>query len=134
MDHLSRSDRSALMARIGNKDTRPERAVRRLVHQMGYRYRLHRHDLPGRPDLVFPGRRKIVFVHGCFWHRHDCRRGGGAKANADYWEAKISRNAARDRRNVLVLVEAGWKVHVVWECELKDLQRVQRSLHEFLEG
>lgn len=121
--------RSAVMARVKGRDTGPERAVRRLLWAAGYRYRLQRADLPGRPDLVLPGRRAAVFVHGCFWHGHDCRRGARQpRANADYWIAKIARNRARDARVQAELVAAGWRPLVVWECELKDPEALRARL------
>ncbi len=110
--------RSAIMRAVKSKDTMPEMIVRRLVHALGFRFRLHRQDLPGSPDLVFPSRRKVVFVNGCFWHRHSCARGARQpKANSDYWTAKISRNVDRDGRNLQALQRAGWQVLTVWECE-----------------
>lgn len=113
--------RSAVMRRVRAKDTGPEMKVRRALTAMGARYRLHRKDLPGSPDIVMPGRRLALFVHGCFWHGHDCPRGARApKANADYWLAKISRNRARDARNLEDLAERGWRCEVIWECELKS--------------
>jgi len=125
--------RSRTMRAIKGKDTTPELTVRRLVHAMGYRYRLHRNDLPGKPDLVFSRLRKIVFVHGCFWHGHDCARGARMpKANATYWQSKISRNSLRDAAHIAALQSAGWQTAVVWECELKDSERVRRRLAEFL--
>jgi DNA mismatch endonuclease (patch repair protein) len=109
--------------------------VRRLAHRLGYRYRLHRADLPGKPDLVFPGRRKIIFVHGCWWHGHDCKRGDRRpKANAGYWLRKIERNRARDGANQAVLIEAGWTIAVVWECEIRDAAATERLLRAFLDG
>lgn len=111
--------RSRIMRAVKAKDTKPEIAVRRLVHALGYRYRLHRRDLPGRPDLVFGPRRKLIFVHGCFWHGHNCKRGARMpKANADYWRAKIDRNRERDRTNSEALRASGWDVLTIWECEL----------------
>ena len=108
------------MARVKGRDTGPERAVRSLLWSAGYRYRLNRRDLPGTPDIVLPGRRAAVFVHGCFWHGHDCPRGARQpKANAEYWRAKIARNVARDARNQADLTALGWRPLVVWECELK---------------
>ena len=108
------------MARVKGRDTGPERAVRSLLWSAGYRYRLNRRDLPGTPDIVLPGRRAAVFVHGCFWHGHDCPRGARQpKANAEYWRAKIARNVARDARNQAELTALGWRPLVVWECELK---------------
>ena len=114
-------DRSGIMRAVKSTDTQPEITIRRLVHGLGYRHRLHRSDLPGKPDLVFAGRRKVVFVHGCFWHGHDCKRGARAPvANATYWQKKIERNRARDLRNQIALSQAGWSTLVIWECEIKD--------------
>ena len=121
VDSLSRSARSALMSRIGGKNTAPELAVRHALHALGYRYRLHVSTLPGRPDLVFPARAKAVFVHGCFWHGHDCARGARVpKANRDYWLAKVGRNRSRDADATARLRAMGWRVETVWECEMKD--------------
>lgn len=121
------------MRAVRSKDTAPELLVRRLAHRLGYRFRLHRGDLPGHPDLVFPGRRAVVFVHGCFWHGHDCARGARApKANADYWTAKIGRNVARDEAAVAALQSSGWRVLVLWECQLKDSSALADRLQEFL--
>src|SRR5947208_2384998 len=103
-DRLSKERRSANMRAVGPRNTKPEMIVRRLAHQMGYRFRLHRSDLPGKPDLTFPGRRAVVFVHGCFWHRHDCKRGSlRPRANAEFWDAKLSRNVDRDCRQLAML-------------------------------
>jgi DNA mismatch endonuclease, patch repair protein len=125
--------RSRVMAAVKGKDTGPEMAVRRLLHARGHRYRLHRADLPGKPDLIFPARRKAIFVHGCFWHGHDCKRGDRRpRANGDYWRAKIARNRDRDRRNLLALGERGWRTLVVWECELKDRAALIARLEGFL--
>src|SRR6185295_14797047 len=124
---------SSRMSRIRKTNTKPEMVVRRLVHGMGFRFRLHRRDLPGTPDLVFPRLRKVVFVHGCFWHGHGCARGARApKANAEYWRSKISRNRARDTDHLAALKKGGWRVAVIWECEIKDLRRVERRLAKFL--
>jgi DNA mismatch endonuclease (patch repair protein) len=113
--------RSAVMRRVKGAGTTPERAVRRLIWSLGGRYRLNRKDLPGKPDIVLPGRRLAIFVHGCFWHGHDCPRGGRVpKANRDYWVAKVARNRARDQAARAALEAAGWRVETVWECELKD--------------
>ena len=112
--------RSAVMRRVKGRDTGPERTVRQVLTRLGARYRLHRADLPGRPDIVLPGRRLAVFVHGCFWHGHDCPRGSRVpQARRDYWTAKITGNRARDARNAEALASAGWRVETVWECELK---------------
>lgn len=117
------------MARVKGRDTGPERAVRRLLWSAGYRYRLNRRDLPGTPDIVLPARKAAVFVHGCFWHGHDCARGARQpKANAEYWRAKIARNVARDARNTEALESAGWRVAVVWECELKAPEPLRARL------
>lgn len=127
--------RSWTMSRVKSKDTSPEMIVRRLLHSMGYRYRLHGKKLPGKPDLVFAGRKKAIFVHGCFWHGHDCKRGARIPSTRqDYWLAKVSRNRDRDARNVSSLEQAGWSVLVVWECELKDRVALAESLTQFLGG
>jgi DNA mismatch endonuclease (patch repair protein) len=113
--------RSAVMRRVKGKDTGPERQVRRLIWSLGGRYRLNRADLPGKPDLVLPGRRLAIFVHGCFWHGHDCARGARVpKANRDYWLGKVGRNRARDVASRCALEAKGWRVETIWECELKD--------------
>ncbi|MDE0356993.1 MAG: DNA mismatch endonuclease Vsr [Gammaproteobacteria bacterium] len=135
LDPLTAGQRSALMSRVRSKDTKPEMRVRRLVHGMGYRYRLHAKELPGRPDLVFRPRRKVIFVHGCFWHRHDgCRRATTPNTRTSYWEDKFRKNVARDRRNLLDLAELGWDAIVVWECETRDLERLAPQLARFLDG
>lgn len=122
------------MSRIGPKGSRPERIVRKLAHALGYRFRLHRRDLPGTPDLVFPGRRRVVFVHGCWWHRHeDCSKASPPKSNAEFWTAKFDRNVARDRDVERRLRDAGWKVMTVWECETRDRDALADRLVAFLE-
>ena len=128
-DVFTAAERSAVMRKVSGKNSSAEMRVRRLLTRMGLRYRLHRKDLPGSPDVVFPGRKMALFVHGCFWHGHDCRRGARApKANAEYWTAKIARNVARDARNLDGLAERGWRPVVVWECELKDEAALQARL------
>lgn len=123
------------MSRVKSKDTAPEMIVRRLLHAMGYRYRLHGGKLPGKPDLVFAGRKKVVFIHGCFWHGHDCKRGARIPSTRqDYWLSKVSRNKERDARNVSSLEQAGWRVLTVWECELKDRVALAEKLTQFLGG
>ena len=120
-DVFTPAQRSAVMAKVRGKDTGPERAVRRLLTRMGLRYRLQRRDLPGSPDVVMAGRRVALFVHGCFWHGHDCRRGAReTKQNADYWRAKIARNRIRDGEVAARLQASGWRPLVVWECQLRD--------------
>jgi DNA mismatch endonuclease (patch repair protein) len=126
--------RSAVMRRVKGRDTTPERTVRRLLTKLGARYRLHRKDLPGNPDIVMPGRRLAVFVHGCFWHGHDCARGARVpKANREYWTAKVARNVARDARTREALTAGGWRVETVWECELKDEAAVSGRLKALLD-
>ena len=121
------------MSRVRAKDTKPEMVVRRLAHRMGYRYRLHGARLPGRPDLVFPGRKKVVFVHGCFWHRHEgCKLARLPKSRLDFWVPKLEANRLRDVANQARLREAGWSVLVIWECELKDQEGLARRLRDFL--
>jgi DNA mismatch endonuclease (patch repair protein) len=123
------------MRRIRKTDTRPELAVRRLVHAMGYRYRLHRRDLPGTPDLVFPSRKKVILIHGCFWHQHDCPLGRKKpSANPDYWHPKLARNVARDRRSRERLGALGWDVLVIWECETRDPALLAERLRAYLEA
>ena len=132
-DTVTPEVRSAIMARIKSKGMKPEMRVRRLLHGLGYRYRLHRGDLPGRPDLVFPARRKVVFVNGCFWHLHEgCDRVRVPSSNRDYWVAKLNRNRERDRRNAALLEQDGWGVMTVWECELRDIDDAESRLTEFL--
>jgi len=121
------------MARVKSKGMKPEMAVRRLLHGLGYRYRLHRADLPGRPDLVFPSRRSVVFVNGCFWHLHEgCPRVRMPANNREYWSAKLGRNRERDERNRRLLRADGWAVFTVWECELKDMPALADRLVAFL--
>ncbi|MFB8832019.1 very short patch repair endonuclease [Azotobacter sp. CWF10] len=109
--------------------------MRRLVYALGYRFRLHRRDLPGKPDLVFIGRRRVIFVHGCFWHGHDCPRGvREPKTNTEYWHSKIACNRERDTENVARLAALGWCTHIVWECELRDRAALAHRLRAFLEG
>ncbi len=123
------------MQRIKGRDTRPELRVRKLVHGMGYRYRLHRKDLPGKPDLVFAPRRKVIFVHGCFWHQHrGCRAGRMPASNLDYWGPKLCRNLERDNMARTMLEQAGWDVLVVWDCETKDLEELSSRLDSFLKA
>ena len=138
-DILSAAARSALMRRIRGKDTRPEFVVRRLVHGMGYRYRLHRRGLPGTPDLVFAPRRKVIFVHGCFWHWHPdpgCRIAGLPKSRLEYWAPKLEANRARDAATQGMLREARWRVLVIWECKTakRDWPALREALRSFLEA
>ena len=120
------------MARIRGVDTKPELTVRRALHARGYRYRTHVRDLPGRPDLVFAKRHVAVFVHGCFWHRHGCRKTTSPKSRRDYWEAKFAANVERDRRNELRLLRDGWRIFVAWECEIEKDETLMARLVTFL--
>jgi DNA mismatch endonuclease, patch repair protein len=126
-------DRAENMRRIRSKDSKPELAVRRLLFSLGYRYRLHARKLPGNPDIVFPSRRKVIFVHGCFWHGHlDCARSHVPQTNQAYWGEKIGRNMERDENSQRKLAEAGWQSLIVWECSTRDMDRLKESLIKFL--
>lgn len=132
-DNLSPLQRRYAMSRVKGKDTAPELIVRRLIYGMGYRYRLHRKDLPGNPDIVFQGQRKIILVHGCFWHGHSCHAGRKVpKSNAEYWVPKLQRNKTRDAMNHALLRKLGWEVKTVWECQTKDQQRLAKIIGAFL--
>ena len=121
--------RSAVMRQVKSRGTKPEMVVRRALWRLGGRYRLHRRDLPGSPDIVLPGRKLAIFVHGCFWHGHDCARGARVpKANRDYWVGKVARNRTRDAAARERLAEAGWRVETIWECELKDAAALEARL------
>lgn len=133
MDILAPEQRSRLMSRIRGKNTGPELKVRRLAYALGFRYRLHRRDLPGSPDLVFASRRKAIFVHGCYWHRHPgCRYAYLPKSNVEFWQAKFAANVARDEIATRALKESGWQVLLVWECETRDTEALQCRLAHFL--
>ena len=132
-DVYSSEKRSAVMRRVKGKDTSPEMTVRRALTKLGARYRLHRKDLPGKPDIVLPGRRLAFFVHGCFWHGHDCARGARVpKQNRDYWVGKVGRNRARDETSRQALEAGGWRVETIWECELKDAAGLEARLRALL--
>lgn len=133
MDILAPEQRSVLMSRIRGKGTKPELAVRRIAHGLGFRFRVHRRDLPGSPDLVFPRLRKVIFVHGCYWHRHPgCRYAYSPKSNISFWYAKFDANVARDRLAIVELEKLGWEILIVWECETKDEDKLARSLATYL--
>lgn len=135
MDKLTPERRSENMRRIKSTGMKPELLVRSLVHRMGYRFRLHRRDLPGKPDLVFAPRRKVIFVHGCFWHGHDdpaCRDGRTPRSNESYWLPKLARNKERDAASVAALEASGWGVLVIWECETRDAEGLKKRLQDFL--
>ncbi len=133
MDNLTPEERSNQMSLIRSKDTKPELRVRHLVHSLGYRYRLHRVELPGKPDLVFPSKRKVIFVHGCFWHGHKCKLGRVPKSSIEYWTNKITTNRNRDRRNCRRLRKLDWKWLTVWECRLADEVRLAAQIKRFLD-
>ena len=134
VDTRTPEQRRKIMRSVRTKNTGPEMIVRSLLHSLGYRYRLHRQDLPGRPDLVFPRRRKIVFVHGCFWHGHGCSKGRLPKSRIEYWGPKITRNKVRDIETTEALQRAGWTVGVVWQCETRDSETLKKRLVDFLSG
>lgn len=122
------------MRSVGTKDTGPELLLRRMLHKSGYRYRLHPRTLPGRPDIVFPARRKAIFVHGCFWHSHGCSKGQPPKSRSDYWGPKLRANRDRDALRLRQLGELGWTSMVVWQCELRDVERTFKRVREFLDN
>ena len=131
-DNRTAQQRSETMRAVRSQDTQPEWFVRRLLHGLGYRYRLHDPSLPGKPDLVFAKRRKIVFVHGCFWHSHGCRYGQAPKSKLDYWLPKLAANKQRDREKACQLRSLGWSVITVWQCEIRYPERLTRRLQRFL--
>ncbi|HEY8032433.1 MAG TPA: DNA mismatch endonuclease Vsr [Methylocella sp.] len=131
-DRLTIEQRSNLMRRVRGKDTAPELLVRRLAHAAGFRFRLHRKDLPGNPDLCFPTRHKVIFVHGCFWHGHGCKIGRLPKSRLEFWQPKIARNRERDTAAVAALATLGWRVFTVWQCQTKDRPALRQRIVEFL--
>lgn len=133
MDTRSPDQRRRIMQSVKSKNTGPEMKVRRVLHAMGYRFRLHRKDLPGKPDIVLPKHRKAIFVHGCFWHSHGCSKGQLPKSRLDYWLPKLERNAARDREKVEELETLGWKVLVIWQCEIQDADALRKRLGTFVD-
>ncbi|MCW4460828.1 DNA mismatch endonuclease Vsr [Sphingomonas sp. BT-65] len=136
-DTFDTEKRSAIMRAVRSADTRPELVVRSLLHRAGYRFRLHRKNLPGRPDLVFPARRKVIFIHGCFWHSHrdpSCRRARVPKSRTDYWSAKLEANEARDKAALERLQALGWEALVIWECELRDTAATLACAAAFLDS
>lgn len=136
MDTLTVEQRSERMSRVRGRDTKPELLVRRVAHALGYRFRLHRRNLPGTPDLVFPGLSKAIFVHGCFWHRHPdpaCRLARLPKSKLDFWLPKLETNRKRDEANIARLGELGWDVLVIWECQTRDRDALEARIREFLQ-
>ena len=129
MDKISPEKRSENMRRIQGKDTAPEKMVRSLIHRMGYRFRLHARNLPGKPDLVFSGRKRVIFVHGCFWHHHEnCPMGAFPKSRLEFWVPKLLHNRERDLKNIAELKRLGWKVMVIWQCELSNFGKLHKKL------
>lgn len=136
MDRITKEARSANMRAIRSKDMKPEITVRKIAHSMGYRFRLHRKDLPGKPDMVFPRRRAVIFVHGCFWHQHpdtECKHAHQPKSNTEYWSHKLARNQSRDAQHEAALLKQGWRVLIIWECQTKDEAMLRAQLKEFLD-
>lgn len=134
-DTVDAAKRSEVMRKVKSSNTRPEMVVRRLAHRLGYRFRLHQKNLPGTPDLVFPGRRKVIFVHGCFWHQHpdpNCKGSRRPKSNQEYWLPKLQRNVQRDKRARSELKDAGWSVLAVWECEISRTVELEARITSFL--
>jgi len=135
MDVYDIVKRSSVMRQVKGSNTGPELVIRRLLHRNGFRYRLHRVDLPGKPDIVFPGRHKIILVHGCYWHQHPgCPHSARPSSNVQYWNKKLDRNIVRDLANLAALQYAGWKVFVVWECQTKQVDELMPNLLEFLDS
>jgi len=133
MDHISREHRSWNMSRIKSSNTKPEIVVRSLLHNMGYRFRLHRKDLPGKPDIALPMYNSVIFVHGCFWHRHkECKNTTSPKTKKTFWREKFKANVIRDKKVQEELKSMGWKILIIWECELPDLDRVKKLIKESL--
>ena len=134
MDRVTKAVRSKIMASVHTRDTGAEKAVRSIVHRLGYRYSLACRDLPGKPDMVLVSRRKVIFVHGCFWHGHSCRYGRLPKSRLDYWKPKIAVNKARDRRQANGLRKAGWSVMIVWQCQLRKKDALVARIEDFVNG
>jgi DNA mismatch endonuclease, patch repair protein len=135
MDRLTKERRSWNMSRIKGRDTKPEKLVRSLLHRLGYRFRVHRQDLPGRPDIILPKYTTVIFVHGCFWHRHrGCKYAYIPKSRQDFWESKFRQNVERDSRKELQIKKMGWNVILVWECQLRDIKKLTDRLNKQLKG
>ncbi len=133
VDVFSSPFRSRLMSRVTGRNTKPEITVRKLLHRMGYRFRLHRPDLPGKPDIVLPRLRTAIFVHGCFWHSHNgCKRSGRPTTNIEFWEKKIERTIVRDQENLEALKALGWRPLVIWECQVKDTNQLVATITRYL--
>ncbi len=134
VDHITPAERSALMSKVPSRNTTPELKVRRLLHRLGYRFRLHRRDLPGSPDIVFSSKKKIIFFHGCYWHRHaDCNKSTIPKSNTRFWLDKFEANVRRDEANNNLLKNLGWGVLVIWQCETKNIEDLTTIIQNFLD-
>ncbi len=134
MDNLTKKQRSYCMSKIKSKNTNPEILVRSFIHRMGYRFRLHCKELPGKPDIVLPRYKKIIFVHGCFWHRHNCRYGRVIpKTNKKYWDNKRKGNVERFKKNASQLKKLGWNIFIVWECQTRDIEKLKNKISDFLD-
>ena len=131
-DTRSSEQRRRIMQSVGTKDTMPELRLRKLVYRLGFRYRLHSMKLPGKPDMVFPGKKKVIFVHGCFWHAHGCEKGRPPKSHLDYWVPKLAANKKRDAKRCKQLRALGWSVMTVWQCEIKNPETLQQKILDFL--
>ncbi|MBN1312429.1 MAG: DNA mismatch endonuclease Vsr [Anaerolineae bacterium] len=131
-DRITKAQRSRNMARVKNKNTAPELIVRKALHRLGFRFRLHRSDLPGNPDIVLPRHHKAIFVHGCFWHGHDCPRGKRPSTRQKFWNRKLDGNQTRDRTNQEKLKELGWQILIVWECQVKCMDKLEKCLLDFM--
>ncbi len=135
MDIYDGATRSATMRAVRSSDTGAEMTVRRMLHGAGYRYRLHVKTLPGKPDITFPSRRKVIFVHGCFWHQHTgCKNADRPASNCEYWNSKLDRNVLRDAENITALKSMGWDVHIVWECQIRDADSLMQELRQYLDA
>lgn len=136
MDKISKAKRRANMKKIKSKNTKPEIFVRKILYSLGYRYRIHSKELPGKPDIVFIGKKKVIFVHGCFWHQHDdpnCNKTHIPKTRIEYWEEKLKKNVDRDKKHLELLEKIGWACLVVWECQLADQNSLIKKLKNFLD-
>jgi DNA mismatch endonuclease (patch repair protein) len=134
-DDLTPEQRSYCMSQNKGKDTSPEISIRILIHSLGYRYRLHRRDLPGCPDMIFPGQKKVIFVNGCYWHRHNCKKGRSMpETRQNFWQLKFKRTVERDKRNLRKLRSVGWKILIVWECQTRDPKKLTPRLQTFLKS
>ncbi|WP_075853592.1 very short patch repair endonuclease [Rhizobium hainanense] len=134
MDHVTQSQRSAIMSKVQSKNTLPEMKVRKALHKMGVRYRLHQKGLPGSPDIVMRSRSRVIFVHGCFWHRHGCRKSTVPKTNVEFWLSKFQRNVERDQENIAQLRALGWAVDIIWQCETIQPDRLHARLVDIMSG